>query len=76
MVNEAAIKMTRAEAERFMRAIDKSLKSATFQCGAINRKKTWTPAQKAMECAPYRQQMQDLGQLRALIGTYFNLGGY
>jgi hypothetical protein len=68
--------MTRKEAEAFMKAIDASRKSATFQIDAIQRKRTWSPAERAMACVPYMETNEALVKLRALIGTRFNLGGH
>ncbi len=71
-----AVKMTREQADKIMREICSIQRNNVAALRAIDRKRSWSPAVKAMASADRRVRQETLSMLAALLGETFNLGGY
>lgn len=72
----ASVTMTRQQAQNYMKAMDAARKAAVATIASVKRRRSWSPAVRAMTIADYSLRVDTLAELQRKIGEAFNLGGY
>ena len=67
---------TRAEADKYMRALNHVQKVLVARIGAIERKNSWRESEKAMALVIDRQSLESISWLNEAIKSANRIGGY